>query len=74
MYSVQFRFSTSGTVIHYICRDCQFSSPMEFPVLNRNVVFRLHNVLQEHNLGVKQDMPVWKGRKYTLPFNEPRVS
>jgi hypothetical protein len=47
---------------------------MEFPVLNGNVVFSLHNVLQEHCLGVKQDMPVWKGRKYALPFNEPEVS
>ena len=37
-------------------------------------MFSLHTVLQEHNLGVKQDVSVPKGRKYAVPCNEPRVS
>jgi len=33
-------------------------TPRKYTVLNRNIVFNLHDVFQESNSGVKQDLPV----------------
>jgi hypothetical protein len=48
--------STSGIAIHYIGWGCQSSNPQV--VLNGNFVFDLHDVFQERNPGIKQELPV----------------
>jgi len=50
--------SNSGIVIHYIGGGCQSPNPRKYTVLNENVMFDLCDVFQEHNPGVKQDLPV----------------
>jgi len=52
--------SNSGTVIHYI--GCHQSPnplpPRKYTVFNENVMVDLCDVFQEHNPGIKQDLPV----------------
>ena len=45
-------------VVHYIGWGHQSPNPQENTVLNGNFVFDLHCVFQEHNPGIKRDLPL----------------
>lgn len=54
---------TSGMVIHYLGQGSHSPAPRQHTVLKGNVVFDLqdfdlHTISQEHNPGIKCDLPV----------------
>jgi hypothetical protein len=57
IYTVQVHTSTSGIFIHCIQWGCQSPTLRKY-ILHGNFVFDLHYLFQEHNPGVKQDLPV----------------
>jgi len=56
--------STSGTVIHYIGWGCQSSESPGNTLLNGNLVFNLHSIFQKCIPGIKQDLPVYRCKKF----------
>ena len=58
VYILQVHMATSDTVIHYIGWGCQFPTPRRYTVVNGNYVFDLQGVFQDHNRGIKWDLPV----------------
>ena len=49
---------TSGIVVLCIERSCHFPNSRKYTVLNGIFEFDLHDIFQEHNSGVKLDLPV----------------
>jgi hypothetical protein len=58
IYTLQICTSAKGTAIHHIAWSSQSTNPRKYTVLNWNCVFDLGDVSQEHNPGVKSDLPV----------------
>jgi hypothetical protein len=56
-YTLQVCMFTNGIVIHYIGWGCQSHNPRKYTVLNGTIVFDVHNIFQEHNLGIKWHPP-----------------
>jgi hypothetical protein len=50
--------STSGIVVLCIEWGCQFPNSRIYTILNVNFVFDVYDIFQEHNSGVKWDLPV----------------